>query len=372
MVDTIIGGKNVTKKPVTPVPAGGNGNGRHTPLERVGVGILGCGYWGVNYVRAFTELPEARVVAVCDEQVERLTMVADRVPAAQLTTKLDEMLELDELDVVVVCTPAQSHYQVAQRCLEAGKHVLVEKPLTTRHAEAETLDALAKQNGLVLMVGHTFIYNPGIRKVKDYVETKEVGDIYYLYARRTNLGPIRHDVNALWDLAAHDVSIFNYLLDATPEWASAVGARVLRNGNEDVGFVVLGYPDGTLGHLHVSWADPNKVREVVVVGSDRRIVFNDLDSLERVRVFDKGVAPSDNGNGNHDFHHPGFVVRDGDITSPAITAGEPLKIQCAHFVECVTSGRAPLTGAADGAAVVRVMEAIDRSLARRGAPVRID
>jgi predicted dehydrogenase len=197
-----------------------------------------------------------------------------------------------------------------------------------------------------------------------------VGRIYYLYAARTNLGPIRHDVNALWDLAPHDIAIFNYWLGRTPIWVSAVGTRVLHNSGEDVGFVTLGYPDNILGHIHVSWADPYKVREVVVVGSNERILFNDLNPLEPVRVFEKGVAVSDDEPASFGEHH--LLMRDGAIISPKIEISEPLKNECRHFVECVTGGQRPLTDGQAGLEVVRVLEAITRSLAHHGEPVELE
>jgi predicted dehydrogenase len=246
---------------------------------------------------------------------------------------------------------------------------LVEKPLTTTAADAESLIALSESKAITLMVGHTFLYNAAIRKVKEYLKQDELGRIYYLYAQRTNLGPIRHDVNAVWDLAPHDISIFNYLLDSTPLWVSAIGARVLHNRRDDVGFISLGYPGGIIGHIHVSWADPNKVREVVVVGSNKRIVFNDVDTLEPVRVFDRGVTlvqPEPTSFG--EYH---FLLRDGDITSPRIVASEPLKNQVAHFVECVTQHSCPLSDGWAGWEVVRVMEGIDRSIERNGAPIEL-
>jgi predicted dehydrogenase len=241
--------------------------------------------------------------------------------------------------------------------------------VTTNAADAEALTTLAETKGVTLMVGHTFLYNPGVQKLKDYIDQGQMGRVYYLYARRTNLGPIRHDVNALWDLAPHDISIFNYLLDSVPEWVSAVGARVLRNGREDVGFISLGYRDGIVGHIHVSWAEPNKVREVVVVGSDRRIVFDDMNPLERVRVFDKGVAPVMAEPASYGEYQ--FLMRDGDIVSPRVEVSEPLRNQCSHFLECVKGDRRPLTGGQQGYDVVRVMEAIDRSIERQGAPVEV-
>ena len=335
----------------------------------LGVAIVGCGYWGTNYVRIFNELSGARTVAVCDLSADRLQEVRRRAPDVFSATQLDEVLARDNVDAVVVCTEAASHYSVALRCLEAEKHVLVEKPLTTDVTQAEELTAQAEQNRLILMVGHTFIYNNAVRKVKAYVRAA-ADQVYYLYARRTNLGPIRHDVNALWDLATHDIAIFNYLLGSTPEWVSAVGARVLRNGREDIGFISLGYPGEILGHIHVSWADPNKAREVVVVFSDKRIVFNDLNGLEPVRVFEKGIRPVATASPGFGEHR--LQIRDGDITSPKIEVGEPLKDQCRHFLNCIQSGEQPLTGGWDGIDVLRVLNAMDHSVTLRGAQVEVE
>jgi predicted dehydrogenase len=336
--------------------------------EQLGVAILGCGYWGINYVRVFSELAEARVVTVCDERPERLKEVARRFPGTHLTTDADAAIRMDGVDAVVVCTNATTHHDVTGRCLAAGKHVLVEKPLTTLSTDADELIELADAQSCVLMVGHTFIYNGAIRKVKEFIEQ---GDdrIYYLYSCRTNLGPIRKDVNALWDLAPHDIAIFNFLLDSRPEWVSAVGAKVLRNCREDVGFISLGYPDGVVGHVHVSWADPHKAREVVVVGSDRRIVFDDMNGVEQVRIFEKGVRVVETEPLTYGEYH--FHIRDGDILSPRIEVGEPLKNQCRHFLECVTRGVKPVTGGREGQDVVRVLEAVDRSMALKGAPVEV-
>lgn len=337
--------------------------------DPIGVAILGCGYWGINYVRVFSELPEARVVAVCDQRTERLHEIGRRFPGIQLTTTVEETLDLEGIDAVVVCTPAKTHHGVARQAMLARKHVLIEKPITTLAADADDLIAVSKALEVTLMVGHTFIYNPGVQRVKEYMSRGAIGQVYYLYARRTNLGPIRHDVNALWDLAPHDISIFNYLLGKEPTWVSAVGAKVLRNHREDVGFISLGYSDGIIGHVHVSWAEPNKVREVVIVGSDKRIVFDDLNPLERVRVFDKGVTTVTPEAANYGEFQ--FLMRDGDIVSPRVEVSEPLRNQCSHFLACVRHGERPLTNGWEGRAVVRVMEAIDRSMARQGAPVEI-
>ncbi|TEU13178.1 MAG: Gfo/Idh/MocA family oxidoreductase [Anaerolineales bacterium] len=338
-------------------------------MEQIGIAVIGCGYWGWNYVRVFSELLDSRVVAVCDRRTDRLERVKRRFPGVELTTSVKATLALNEVDAVVVCTEATSHYQIVTDCLAAGRHVLVEKPMTTSVSAAEELIRRASARGVTLMVGHTFLYNAGVKKVKEYIARGDVGRVYYLYARRTNLGPIRDDVNALWDLAPHDVSIFNYLMDGGPHWVCAVGARVLGNGREDVGFVSLGYRDGIIGHVHVSWADPHKVREVVVVGSDKRIVFNDLDAQGMVRVFEKGVKPIEpdaNGFGKHQL-----LIRDGDIIIPKLEVSEPLKNQSSHFLDCVSQGRRPLTDGANGLEVVRVMEAVDRSIRLGGSPVEV-
>jgi predicted dehydrogenase len=338
---------------------------------QVGVAVLGCGSWGINYVRVLSELPDARVVAVCDQRLERLQELARRFPAVHLTTQIDAALQQDGVDAAIVCTNATTHYDITRRALMAGKHVLVEKPLTTVSADAQKLVALASSTSAVLMVGHTFVYNAGIRKVKEYINVAR-DQVYYLYALRTNLGPIRRDVNALWDLASHDVAIFNFLLDSMPRWVSAVGARVLGNCREDVGFITLGYQgtrDEIVGHIHVSWADPHKAREVVVVGSDRRIVFNDLNGSEQVRVFERGVKQPAPEPASHGEYH--VQIRDGDILSPRIEISEPLKNECRHFLDCVASGAPPITNGRAGDEVVRVLEAVDRSLSLKGAPVEV-
>jgi predicted dehydrogenase len=337
--------------------------------KQLGVAVIGCGYWGMNYVRIFNELTESRVVAVCDQSADRLKEVARRFPGVYLTTQVDDAASQPGVDAVVVCTEATTHFNVTRRLLLAGKHVLVEKPLTTIAADSDRLIGLAESNSAILMVGHTFIFNAGVRKVKEYVQ-QAGGRVYYLYARRTNLGPIRRDVNALWDLAPHDIAIFNYLLDSTPQWVSAVGGRVLRNCRDDVGFISLGYPDNVLAHVHVSWADPDKAREVVVVKSDKRIVFNDLNGVEQVRVFEKGVSTVEQEPLNYGEFR--FEIRDGDIVSPRIEPVEPLKNQCRHFLECVRTGKRPVSSGVEGRDVVRVLEAVNRSIESKGLQVEVE
>jgi predicted dehydrogenase len=335
----------------------------------INVAVVGCGYWGVNYVRVFDELPNSHVVAVCDVRRERLDWVRSRHKSVGIYADLDDMLNSMQVDALVVSTAATSHYPIARRCLERGKHVLLEKPLTISVEDGEALVDLAGRTELTLMVGHTFLYNDAIRRMKEFIHHSDFGRAYYLHATRTNLGPIRNDVNALWDLAPHDVAIFNYLLDSHPLRVSAVGNRLLGNDREDVGFVTLTYPDGIIANIHVSWADPNKVREVVAVGSRQRVVFDDLNNLERVRIFEKGVCPAEQEADS--FGEFRFLLRDGAIISPKIEVREPLKNQCSQFLDCVRSGEQPLSDAHSGLQVVKVMVAIQQSLGLGGAPVEV-
>lgn len=338
-------------------------------MEKIGIGIIGCGYWGIHYVRIFSELPNSQMAKVCDLSEERLDRVRQRFPIVETCNSIQQLLDHPGIDAVVVATPSSTHYEIAKECLLHDKDALVEKPFVMEVAEGEELIDLAEERNRVLMVGHTFLYNPAIQKMKECIWDNDFGEIYYLHATRTNLGPIRKDVNALWDLVPHDLSIFGDLLQVQPTWVSAVGAKVLGNSREDVGFITLAYPHGILGHIYVSWAEPHKVREVVVVGSRKRIVFNDLDNLERVRIFEKGVSPSKTDvNSYGEFQ---FLMRDGDIISPKVEASEPLKNQCAHFLDCVAKGVAPLSDGQDGLDVIRVLVAIDASVKRHGVPVEV-
>lgn len=336
----------------------------------LGVAVVGCGYWGVNYVRILTELMEVETVAACDSRPMRRELVRETFSGVLVAEHLEDILESERIHAVVVSTPPTTHYEVTKLALEAGKHVLVEKPLTTKSTEALELVQLAERLGLTMAVGHTFLHNAAVHKMKEYISSGAIGDLYYLYSRRTNLGPIRHDVNALWDLAPHDISIFNFLLDASPTWVSAVGSGVLENGHEDVGFVTIGYESGTVAHLHVSWVDPFKVRELVAVGNQQRIVFNDMDALEPLRVYEKGVTPMPVETGVYDEFS--YLIRDGDIISPKIDAKEPLKAQVVSFFESLALGSRPASDGRVGLAVVEVMAAIDRSVEMRGAPVQIE
>jgi predicted dehydrogenase len=337
--------------------------------KTVRVALVGYGYWGPNYARIFNELPESQVAAICEVDHERRQRAQMRHPQVESSSDVKEVLRRNDVDGVVISTPATTHFDLAQEALRSGRHVLVEKPLALTIEHCERLCELAERTGRVLMVAHTFLYNAGIRKMKECMQSADFGRAYYLHATRTNLGPIRKDVNAVWDLAPHDISIFNYLLDQQPQWASAIGTPVLGSSREDVGFVTLGYANGVIGNIHVSWADPNKVRAVVAVGSGRRVVFDDLNDAERIRVYEKGVSVGEMDADS--FGEFKLLVRDGDIISPKIIHSEPLKNQCAEFITSITHSTQPLSDARFGAAVVRTLLAIEASMGARGAAKEI-
>jgi predicted dehydrogenase len=337
--------------------------------HRVRLALVGFGYWGPNYARVLNDLPDAELTAVCDRSADRLSLVRQRYRAIATCASEAELFARDDIDAVVIATPASTHADLVRAALDRGLHVLVEKPMALDVAACEALCDLAASADRVLMVGYTFLYNAGVRKMKECMGPESFGQMYYLHATRTNLGPIRHDVNAVWDLAPHDIAIFNYLLDEEPVWVSAVGTRVLRTNRDDIAFATLGYRNDVVGNIHVSWADPNKVREVVAVGSRRRIVFNDLNDVERVRVFERGVSVDEAiADSYGEFK---LLVRDGDIISPKVEPSEPLKNQCADFIDAVRSGRQPVASGRFGLGVVRALAAIDESMRSRGVAVDV-
>jgi len=339
------------------------GNDSNRPTDEVGVALIGAGYWGVNYARVLNEIPGARLVSVVDSSEERLREVARRFPRIRSEGAVDRVLADRSVHAVVIATPTITHYEIASRALSAGKHVLVEKPMTTRLDDAINLTEIASKADRTLMVGHTFVYNQGIMAMKRMIDEGKVGRIYYLQSTRTHLGLIRQDVDALWDLAPHDIAIFNLFLNSTPEWVSAISGRYLRDDRADVAFVTLGYPKGTLANIHISWIDSNKVRQVTVVGSHQRIVFDDLNAMEPVRIFETGASMAADLNSFGEFK---LSLRDGAIISPKIPVAEPLRTLCQDFVRCIRSGEPPIADAESGAEVVRVLEAIDRSLTLGG------
>jgi predicted dehydrogenase len=335
------------------------------------IGLIGVGYWGPNYVRVIAETAGAELVYACDRVRENLEIIQS--PDVRLTTDPHEVLADDRVDAVVVATPTDTHVELTSSALAAGKHVLCEKPLATSTADCDRLAADAEQSGRVLMVGHTFLFNPAFEKMRELVAAGEAGDTLYCHTARTGLGPVRHDVNALWDLAPHDVSMLLAVTERRVESVTAIGAAYLRPETEDVVFANLRMEGGALAGVHVSWLDPYKVRTLTVIGTRKMLVFNDIYTDEKLRIFDKGAsydAPSEQARGA-EYGEYRAVLRDGDIVTPKIEAREPLKEQVQHFLDCCANGRTPLSDVVHGRRVVAVLEAASASIAAGGAPVPV-
>src|SRR4051794_1766511 len=373
---TASGPKRLTKRPIFPSSLKAGGTQSVLPNdETVGsvlrIGLIGVGYWGPNYARVIAETPDAELLWACDRIEGNLKIV--QAHGLQLTTDPAEVLGDDRVDAVVVATPTRTHVELTTAALAAGKHVLCEKPLATSVASCEQLAERAAAAGRVLMVGHTFLFNPAFKKMRELVAGGEAGETLYCHTTRTGLGPVRQDVNALWDLAPHDVSMLLALTQRQVESVTATGAAYLRSDTEDVVFANLQMAGGTIAGVHVSWLDPYKVRNVTVIGTRNMLVFNDIYTDEKLRVFDKGAsydAPSEQARGA-EYGEYRAVLRDGDIVIPKVEAREPLKEQVAHFVECCATGATPISDVQPSRTVVAVLEAASRSLADGGAPVAV-
>jgi predicted dehydrogenase len=333
------------------------------------VGIIGVGYWGPNLVRCFRESAECQVAYVCDRDTTKLAQICDRFPDVIGTTDDAEVLRRDRVDAVVIATPTKSHYRLAKRALEAGLHTFVEKPLATSSEECADLIETADTNDCVLFVGHVFLYSAAVAKLKEIVSNGELGDIYYIASTRLNLGPVRHDVNALWDLAPHDLSIILELMGHSPISVSCSGLAYLDRSIHDVCNLTMQFSDNRIGIVHVSWLDPHKRRVMTVVGSRKMAVYDDIEPLEKIRIYDNGVQANPGATTFGEFL---YSYRYGDIHSPRIEEVEPLKAEIRSFIEAVAYGTPPKTDGWNGLRVVEVIEAADRSLRDSGGHVRID
>ena len=324
----------------------------------VRLGVVGLGHWGPNLARNFDRLPGSELRYVCDASEAARGRNAPHFPRARVTARLDDLLADPELDAVAVATDVPTHAELAARVLAAGKHCFVEKPLAQSVAEAAEVVARAEEAGRVLMVGHLLEYHPGVEKLKQIADAGELGEIFYLYSNRLNLGKLRSDENALWSLGAHDVSVVLRLAGEEPCEAHAFGESYMRPGVEDVVFCYLRFPSGLTAHLHLSWLDPHKERRFTVVGARRMATFDDMALEQKVTVYDKGF--------DQDFSSYGeYIARSGDVWSPRVSNEEPLRIECRHFLECLREGRLPRSDGASGLRVVRVLEALSHSLAER-------
>ncbi|MBA3734616.1 MAG: Gfo/Idh/MocA family oxidoreductase [Actinobacteria bacterium] len=330
------------------------------------IGVVGLGYWGPNLVRNLSETQSFDLSYLCDLRAQPLEALARRYPGVACTTRFDEMLEDDALDAVAIATPVSSHFSLAMAALKAGKHVFVEKPLAASSEQVIELTDVAEQNGLVLMPGHTFLYSPAVTTIKSLIDSGELGEIYFISSSRVNLGLHQPDVSVVWDLGPHDFSILRYWLDSLPEEVSAVSRSCLLPNVPDVSFINLRYPSGTVAHVELSWLAPSKLRRTTIVGSEKMVVYDDTSS-ESVRIFDSGAKMPD----PETFGEYQLSYRTGEIVSPRIEATEPLSLELADFANAIVEGTLPASSAAVGLDVVRTIEAVDRSLAEGGIPVRV-
>ena len=324
----------------------------------INIGQIGVGYWGPNLLRNLVANKNCKVKQVIDLSEERRSFVNGLYPSISVSAHIEDIINDNEIEAVVIATPAATHFDLAMRCLEAEKHILVEKPMATTVDEVQQIGILAKRKGLVAMVGHTFLYNLAVRYVKTLIDSGDLGDIRYIYSQRVNLGRIRNDVDALWNLAPHDISIIQYWLDNTePVSVKRSGQAFVQEGIDDVVFLNIAYPDGILANIHVSWLDPHKIRRITVVGSKKMVVYDDI-AENKIAIYDKGIDRMAVLGQNMDFDNPNtfnFNYRSGDVVLPKINWIEPLKIEIAHFVDCIQNGTECLTDADHAVKVINIL-----------------
>ena len=341
--------------------------------KKMSIAVIGAGHWGPNLMRNVAANPQAELAAICDVDPAALQRVAGNYPGVAQLRSLDEMLAQPVIDAVVIATPSGLHFEHALAALRAGKHVFVEKPMASLVEQAVELVKVAEDVGCVLMVGHTFLYNNIVREVKKRIDEGELGKIYYAYSQRLNLGYFRHDSDVLWTLAPHDVSILNYWFESRPHQVSAHGRSHVwvEEGIVDVCFCLLEYPDGRSAHLHLSWMDPQKVRQMVIVGDEKMLVYDDMHPNKYIQIFDKGIQRERN-EYVRDFADFKTRLRAGDLVIPNVSVVEPLSVEIGHFVDCVRDGTNPLTDGRHGLEVTCVLEALTRSMKNDGDVVPVE
>lgn len=334
----------------------------------IGIGIIGYGYWGPNLARNFSQVSGARVLAVCDQRPERRAQVEQVYPSVKTYSDVREMLSNPAIDAVAVATPVSSHFPLALMALQAGKHVFVEKPFTATVEEGERLVEEAEKRRLTLMVDHTFIYTSAVRKIKELLDNGTLGQLYYYDSVRVNLGLFQSDVNVLWDLAVHDLSIMDFLIDRSPTTVAATGMSHVPGRPENLAYLTCYFSNNLIAHFHVNWMSPVKMRQTLVGGSEKMILYDDIEMSEKIKVYDKGIIVSQAEDAVYQ-RHVGY--RTGDMWAPRLDNIEALHIEAEHFIECIGSGKQPLSSGQAGLRVVRILEAASRSMAQRGQPVEI-
>ncbi|MCK5214551.1 MAG: Gfo/Idh/MocA family oxidoreductase [Candidatus Omnitrophica bacterium] len=332
----------------------------------VNIGVIGCGHWGPNHIRVFNQLADSQVQMCADLNQERLNVIKTLYSECEITTKYRDIIQNESIDAVCVSSPTNTHFQFSKEALEHGKHVFCEKPLTLQPQESLELSRIVKDKEKILMVGHVFLFNSGIVWLKKCIDSGELGKILYAHSERTNLGPFRYDVNALWDLAPHDISIFNYLFEQGPISVSARGHKCLSENNEDLAFASLEYPNNIFVNVHVSWLDPKKVRQITIVGDKKMVVWDDLDNDGPIKLYDRHVERTSKFYETYGEFQ--LLSRLGSITVPNVGFQEPLKVQGQYFVDCVKNNTSPdITDAQKGYDVVNALCAIQKSIDNNGA-----
>jgi predicted dehydrogenase len=332
------------------------------------IGVLGYGYWGPNLVRNFSETEDAEVTGICDKSPERLALARKRYPAVNVTSDAAELIDSNGTDAIAIATPVSSHYSLAMRALRAGKHVFIEKPITDQPEEAMRLIEEAEKRNLTLMVDHTFLYTPAVRKIREMREAGDLGTIYYYDSVRVNLGLFQRDVNVIWDLAVHDLSIVDYLLPEKPCAVSATGISHVSNRGENIAYLTLFFQSNAIAHIHVNWLAPVKVRQTLIGGSKKMVVYDDLEASEKVKIYDKGITLNDDPADEYQLR---IGYRSGDVWTPHLSTREALSFEAAEFVNCIMTGARPVSDGHTGLRIVSMLEAAERSMKDQGRPIPI-
>jgi predicted dehydrogenase len=337
------------------------------------IGVIGCGYWGPNLLRNLSENEEANLRWMCDLDERRLETLGRRYPSAKTTTDYRQLLSDAQLKAVVIATPVSTHFNFAREALEAGKHVLVEKPFTASVAEAEQLIELAERNSLTLMVDHTFIYTGAVHKIKEVVASGELGDLLYFDSVRINLGLFQRDINVVWDLAPHDLAIMDFIIDRQPLSVTATGSCHVERGIENIAYVMLRFTDEFIAHFHFNWLSPVKIRRTLIAGSRRMIVYDDIEPTEKIRIYDKGVmvTRSEEAEDKEDAYRTLVSYRTGDVWVPKLDSTEALYYVCHEFLSAIAEKRRPLTDGHSGLRVVRLLQAAQQSISQNGRPIKL-
>jgi len=345
-----------------------NQNSDFKQNQSVTMGVIGCGYWGPNLIRNFNSLSQCDMAVCCDTRDQRLKKMKQLYPNIETIRDYHELVSSDEIDAVAIATPVRTHAEIARQCLEAGKHVLIEKPITASVAECLELISLAKKKQKILMVGHTFEFTASVNKIRTIIESGELGDILYIAGKRLNLGLFQDDINVIWDLAPHDISIILYLLKKMPVSVNARGKAHYKKNIEDVAWLSLNFNDQLIAFLHHSWLDPCKIRQMTIVGTKKMLIYDDIAPNEKIKIFDKGIEVPPYYDTYAEFH---FTYRYGDIYSPRIDDYEPLAAECRQFIESILTDQPPISDGYDGLKVVAILEAASKSLKNDGQSVPV-